>query len=101
MVLSFADHEGDPVAVDSQAIVGLSVGSINGPRAAGAELRVTLIWAAGIAQPFMVAASFETVMGAWSEARLVEAGARDAAQRSTHPYPAAIGWQQQYPGGVG
>lgn len=71
MILRFADHEGDPVAIDGAAIVGLSVGSLIGPRAATdtPDLRVTLVWCAGAAQPFMVAASFEGVLAAWMAAR--------------------------------
>ncbi len=69
MILTFADHEGDPIAVESAAVVGLSVGTINGPQRAGAEVRVTLIWVAGASQPFMVAEPFATVLDAWTAAR--------------------------------
>jgi hypothetical protein len=67
LILTWLDHDGDPVAVESASIVGLSVGSLNGPRAA--EVRVTLIWAAGVGQPFMVPAPFADVLQAWTDAR--------------------------------
>lgn len=92
-VLVFQDHEGDPVAVESTTIVGISVGSLNGPREAGANLRVTLIWAAGVMQPFMVAAPFADVLHRWTESR-----GESLAMRRAHPN--TIGWQVQYPGGV-
>lgn len=69
MILTFADHEGDPVAVESSSIIGLSVGTVNGPHQAGAQIRVTLIWAAGAAQPFMAAEPFADVAKAWEVAR--------------------------------
>lgn len=69
MILTFADHEGDPVAVESSSIIGLSVGSVNGPRRPGDTVTVTLIWAAGIAQPFMVNQPFAEVAAAWEAAR--------------------------------
>lgn len=68
-VLVFSDHDGDPVAVESSAIVGLSVGAVNGPQRAGADVRVTLIWAAGATQPFMAATPFAEVLDAWTAAR--------------------------------
>jgi len=96
VILSWQDHDGDSVAVLASAIVGLSVGTINGPRTPGADVTVTLIWAAGAAQPFMVAAPFAEVLGAWSEARLAEAGARDTAAQAAYPgvYPLVA---HQYP----
>lgn len=69
MILTFADHDGDPVAVESSSIVGLSVGTVNGPHPAPDPIRVTLIWAAGAAQPFMVAEPFADVAKAWELAR--------------------------------
>lgn len=68
-VLVWADHEGDEVAVESASIIGLSVGTVNGPHKPDATVRVTLIWAAGAAQPFMVAADFSEVLEAWTAAR--------------------------------
>lgn len=69
MILCFQDHEGDSIAVDATAIVGLSVGTINGPHKPGAAVTVTLVWAAGVSQPFMVAAPFAEVLDLWTRAR--------------------------------
>lgn len=66
MILCFTDHDGDEVAVESASIIGLSVGSIaSRPEVA----RVTLIWAAGASQPFMVRDSFADVLKAWDAVR--------------------------------
>lgn len=98
MILTFADHDGDPVAVESAQIVGLSVGSLNGPRKPDATITVTLIWAAGAPQPFMVAASFADVLHRWTEAR-GESLAMRTAHPTAHPgvYPLVA---HQYPGGA-
>lgn len=72
MIRVWQDHEGDPVAVDTARIVGVSVGDVTGPRRGETGLRVTLIWCDGIAQPFMVADSFDDVVSVW------EAGRKDA-----------------------
>lgn len=71
MILAWTDQDGDPVAVDADAIVGLSVGDVTrdsrGRWMRG--IRVTLIWAKGVGQPFMVAEPFEDVFAAWQKAR--------------------------------
>lgn len=56
------------MAVESSAIVGLSVGRVTGPRSLSDDTTVTLIWA-GAAQPFMVAAPFELVLAHWRASR--------------------------------
>lgn len=92
MILSFVDHDGDPVSVESATIVGLSVGSLNGPRESGADLRVTLIWAAGVGQPFMVAAPFDEVLAAWTNAR-TSGGVDD--RPGFHGWP--VNWWEPHP----
>lgn len=69
MIVLFADQDGDPVAVETTQIVGVSVGDLTGPRSAESDVRVTLIWAHGISQPFMVAAPFDAVVAAWENGR--------------------------------
>lgn len=67
MIVVWSDHDGDPVAVDTATIVGLSVGDVTRPRAT--PVRVTLIWAQGVAEPFKVAAPFADVLRRWTESR--------------------------------
>ena len=69
MIVVWADQDGDPVALDTRRIVGVSVGDVTGPRDPDSSVRVTLVWADGVAQPFMVAAPFEAVVAAWEQAR--------------------------------
>ena len=68
-IVIWTDHEGDSVAIDSATIVGLSVGTINGPHKVGAEILVTLVWVDGVGQPFMVASTFADVLHRWTESR--------------------------------
>jgi hypothetical protein len=97
VILTWADHEGDPVSVESSSIVGISVGSLNGPRAATdtPDLRVTLIWCAGAAQPFMVAAPFAEVMEAWSAARTA---GPPPELKGIHGWP--VNWWEPHPSTV-
>lgn len=93
-VLTFQDQDGDPVAVDSKLIVGLSVGTVNGPHRAGADVTVTLIWTLGTGdRPFMVAAPFADVLRRWTESR----GESLAMRAHPKAYPLV---QHQYPSGV-
>lgn len=69
MILVWIDHEGDPVAIESALIIGISVGTVAGPHRDILPRSVTLIWAAGVPQPFMVAAPFQEVLEAWASAR--------------------------------
>lgn len=69
MIRVFLDHEGDPVAVDMALVAGLSVGDLTGPRPPETNVRVTLIWARGVTQPFMVADAFEDVVAVWEAER--------------------------------
>jgi len=71
MLITFDDQDGDPVAVDAAAIIGLSIGTVNGPHKPGAEITVTLIWTMA-AQPFMVRQPFSEVLEAWETARRVK-----------------------------
>lgn len=91
-VLVWQDQDGDPVAVDSERIIGLSVGSLNGPHRTGADVTVTLIWT-DAAQPFMVAASFADVLHRWIESR----GESLAMKAHPRAYPLVA---HQYPDGV-
>lgn len=91
MILTFCDHEGDPVAVLSERIIGLSVGALNGPRRPDDTITVTLIWTEA-AQPFMVAASFADVLHRWTESR--------GESLALRAYPIARGWEHQYPNGL-
>lgn len=96
MILSFDDSDGDPIAVESTSIVGLSVGSVTGPRET--ELRVTLIWTAGTGEkPFMARQSFDQVLTTWQAAREIDRQAPAA-----RPYPGVFPLvQHQYqPGGA-
>ena len=68
MIAVWNDHDGDPIAIDTARIIALSVGDVTGPRSAGDDLRVTLIWT-DAPQPFMVAAPFEDVLHRWTESR--------------------------------
>lgn len=71
MILIFSDNDGDEVAVESATIVGLSIGALNGPKPAeAADVRVTLVWCAGVPAPFMVGAPFAEVLEAWQAARV-------------------------------
>jgi hypothetical protein len=99
VILAFRDHEGDPVAVDSAAIVGLSVGTINGPRKPDADVTVTLVWARGVAQPFMVAAPFAEVLDLWTRAREARMAHGAPTDVLAHPgvFPLVA---HQYPGGA-
>lgn len=92
MIVTWTDQDGDPVAVDTALIVGVSVGRITGPRDPKDECVVTLIWAQGVTQPFMVATPFEQVLDTWERWREQDGPPLRA-------YPNAIGWQQQYPNG--
>jgi hypothetical protein len=69
VILAFTDHDGDPIAVDSERIRGLSVGAIARPHPADQSFTVTLVWVADVPQPFMVAASFAEVLDLWTQAR--------------------------------
>lgn len=88
MILAWTDQDGDQVAVESASIVGVSVGRVTGPHDPKVDVTVTLVWCAGIAQPFMVAEPFEDVFAAWQKARY--AGPPPEAQ-------GAHGWPMQYP----
>lgn len=69
MIRVFVDQDGDPVAVDMALCAGVSVGDVAGPKAAGTSVRVTLIWARGVTQPFMVSDDFEHVVAVWEAER--------------------------------
>lgn len=99
MILFFVDPDGDPVAVESDAIVGVTVGRITGPRAAEqvAQGTVTLIHtSATVDRPFMVASTFTDVVQTWATARETPPGAQTAI---AHPgvFPLV---EHQYPDGV-
>jgi hypothetical protein len=91
MILTFADHDGDPIAVDSALIVGLSVGAITGPHKPETSVTVTLIWTTG-PQPFMVAAPFADVLRRWTESR--------GETLAPRVHPGTTGWELQYPDGT-
>lgn len=69
MILHFEDQDGDPVAIESASIIGISVGTVTGPHRNLLASRVTLIWADGVPQPFMVASAFADVLELWTAAR--------------------------------
>lgn len=88
MIVFWTDQDGDPVAVDTSLIGGVSVGDVTGPQPAGSPTRVTLIWLCGIAQPFMVRDEFGDVVAAWSKVRQ---------EQGPPSYPPRAGWTLQYP----
>lgn len=93
MIVQYVDQDGDPVAIDTALIVGVSVGRITGPRDVADECVVTLIWAQGASQPFMVATPFEQVLDTWERWREQE-GAPSKAYPGVFPLVA-----HQYPTG--
>lgn len=65
MILVWSDPDGDPIAVASESIVGLSI--LAGAEPAGT---VTLVHTVATAdRPFLVAAPFKEVLDAWTQAR--------------------------------
>lgn len=98
MILSWVDHEGDEVAIESAAIIGISVGTVTRPlpRPVGApDITVTLVWCAGAAQPFMVAAPFAEVLDAWKAARTA---GPPSEQPGFHGWP--VNWWEPHPSTV-
>jgi len=81
-ILVFADQDGDPVAVDAGAIVGVSVGTIDtaGQLRMLGSATVTLIWTTG-PQPFLVADPVDVVVKRWTMSRVTHAGAPAARTR--------------------
>lgn len=68
MIVRYVDQDGDPVAVDTALIVGVSVGRVTRAGDPADELVVTLIWTVA-PQPFMVAAPFGEVVSDWTAGR--------------------------------
>lgn len=90
MIALFADQDGDPVAIDTALIAGVSVGDVARPHAVGTSVRVTLVWVRGVGQPFMVATAFDDVVAAWKAGRETDG----PAALTVAPL---MGWQVQFP----
>jgi hypothetical protein len=68
VIVAFVDPDGDPIAVESESIVGLSI-------LAGSGGAVTLVHTTATAdRPFQVAAPFAAVLDTWTAAREVRPG---------------------------
>jgi hypothetical protein len=95
VILSWTDQDGDPVAIESASIIGISVGTVTGPHRAIPPRSVTLIWADGVPQPFMVAAPFAGVLELWTAAR--ESGGTPG-RPGYHGWP--VNWWDPHPSTV-
>lgn len=81
MLLNFTDHEGDPLCVLASAIIGLSVGTMGGPKSS-----ITLIVTIG--GTFKVAEPYAEVHRAWTSALGIT-----QAPAAPKAHPTARGWE--------
>lgn len=88
-IVPFQDHEGDPVWIESTAIVAISVGRLRTPRALAPgdhrdPLAVTIVHT--LAGPLLVSQEPEEVVRRW----------REAGTAPVRAHAETVGWLSQY-----